>query len=130
MTIPPRLALPFLIALLLSCAAEDQPEPPADDAVPEAPAVPDSLALSAPGGVEVWFTDWRQARDSVGNTCIERVMEIRTAADTTPVPLLYTGVAPLLHNDSTMRARIWLNCRPGNTYDVDLRTGFPNVVNP
>ena len=57
-------------------------------------------------------------------------MEIRSGLDTLPVPLLYTGAIPKLINDSTIRARIWLNCRPGNTYDVDLRTGFPNVVSP
>jgi len=36
-----------------------------------------------------------------------------------------TGVPPTLVNDSTIRARIWLNCRPGNTYEVNLRTGTP-----
>jgi hypothetical protein len=39
-----------------------------------------------------------------------------------------TGTAPELRDDSTFRARIWLNCRPGNTYDVDLRTGRPTRV--
>ena len=121
--------------LLSGAACSAGEEPPADKAEPPVPLVEagldltDSLALAAPGDVEVWFTDARAAKDSVGATCIERVMEIRRGGDTLPVPLLYTGAIPRLVNDSTMRARIWLNCIPGNTYDVDLRTGFPNVVN-
>ncbi len=88
----------------------------------------DSLALSVPGGVEVWFTDSRVATDSTGTRCIERVMEIRRAGESVPIPLLYTGKRPELVNDSTIRARIWLNCRPGNTYTVNLRSGEPRRV--
>jgi hypothetical protein len=55
-------------------------------------------------------------------------MEIRREGTRTLVPLLMTGAPPVFRNDSTIRARIWLNCRPGNTYDVDLRTGRPTRV--
>ena len=125
-----RATIPILVVAAVGCGSGDRPDRPARDVVEAEAAVPDSLALTAPGGVEVWFTDWRDAQDSTGSPCVERVMEIRSGLDTLPVPLLYTGAIPKLINDSTMRARIWLNCRPGNTYDVDLRTGFPNVVSP
>jgi hypothetical protein len=97
----------------------------------EAPARPvDSLALRAPDGTEVWFTDSRSASDSAGVACTERVMELRRAGTRIPVPLLYTGERPALVNDSTFRAHIWLHCRPGNLYEVSLRTGFPTRVMP
>ena len=124
-----RVAVTMLVLGAVGCRSGDQPVPQSTDVVQTEAIVPDSLAVTAPGGVEVWFTDWRGAEDSTGVQCVERVMEIRTSEDTLPVPLLYTGVTPSLINDSTIRARIWLNCKPGNTYDVDLRTGFPTVVN-
>jgi hypothetical protein len=97
----------------------------------EAPArLADSLALRAPDGTEVWFTDSRSASDSAGVACTERVMELRRAGTRIPVPLLYTGERPELVNDSTFRAHIWLRCRPGNLYEVNLRTGFPTRVMP
>jgi hypothetical protein len=95
-------------------------------AAPTRPA--DSLALAAPGGVEVWFTDSRTARDSSGAACTERVMQIRRDGQRIPIPLLYTGQAPRLVNDSTIEAPIWLNCRPGNVYRVNLHTGQPTRV--
>jgi hypothetical protein len=52
-------------------------------------------------------------------------MEIRAAGKRTPIPLLYTGELPRLITDSTIEAAIWLNCRPGNVYRVNLRTGQP-----
>jgi hypothetical protein len=85
----------------------------------------DSLALTAAPGVEVWFTDTRQAHDSAGNACEERVLEIRRDGRRIPVPLLYTGSLPRLINDSTIEAPIWLHCRPGNLYRVNLHTGYP-----
>jgi hypothetical protein len=95
----------------------------------EAPAVTaeakDSLALAAPGGVEVWFIGARTGKDSTGATCVERAMEIRRDGATTLIPLLYTGEAPTLLNDSTLRAYLWLNCRPMRLYEVSLRTGRP-----
>jgi len=132
----PREHLTLLAALALAgCGgppAEDgqQGSAVADRATDAAttPSVPDSLALRAPDGSEVWFTDWREATGDDGQQCLERVMEIRRGADTVPIPLLYTGAVPTLVNDSTIRARIWLDCTPGNTYEVDLKTGFPTHI--
>lgn len=93
-------------------------------------ALVDSLALTAPGGAEVWFTDGRVAQDSLGATCRERAMEIRTPHDTVPVPLLYTGEVPTLENDSTLRARVWLNCQARALYLVNIHTGRPSLVEP
>lgn len=129
----PREHLVLLATLVLAgCggppADDGQPDAPVADQPSEAATVPDSLALRAPDGTEIWFTDWREATGDDGGECLERVMEIRRGADTVPIPLLYTGAVPTLVNDSTIRARIWLNCTPGNTYEVDLRTGFPTHI--
>lgn len=113
------------VVLLLSACSTRPPERPAADSVAQAPRPVDSLVVTAPGGVEVWFTDSRQAHDSAGRSCIERVMQIRRAEQRVAVPLLYTGSIPRLVNDSTIEAPIWLNCRPGNVYQVDLKTGRP-----
>ena len=119
----------FWVGLGLSCAAcgESAPPPrPAASAEPAAPPRPiDSLLLSAPGGVEVWFTDSRTDADSAGTSCVERVLEIRRDGRRIPVPLLYTGSAPRLVNDSTIEAPIWLHCRAGNIYQVSLVSGHP-----
>ena len=96
-----------LSAALAGCGDE---RPPADAATPSgrtAATLVDSLVLTA-GGAEVWFTDGRAAQDSLGVACSERVLEIRTARDTVAVPLLYTGEAPTLENDSTLWATVWL----------------------
>ena len=42
-----------------------------------------------------------------------------------PVPLLYTGRAPEIVNDTTARAWLSDGCAPGDAYLVDLRTGRP-----
>jgi hypothetical protein len=86
---------------------------------------PDSLVISSPPGVEVWFTLARSAKGLDGRQCQERGVEIRRAGTRIAVPLLYTGEPPELLNDSTIRARLWTNCRPGDAYLVDLRTGQP-----
>jgi hypothetical protein len=52
-------------------------------------------------------------------------MQIRREGQNIAIPLLYTGSTPRLVNDSTIEAPIWLNCRPGNVYQVDLKTGRP-----
>jgi hypothetical protein len=52
-------------------------------------------------------------------------MQIRRGGQRLAIPLLYTGSMPRLVNDSTIEAPIWLNCRPGNVYQVDLKTGRP-----
>jgi hypothetical protein len=118
---------------MLGGACDGAPPVPAEDTRADSlaarfPSLPDALALTAPDGTEVWFTHARRGVDSTGGSCLERGLEIRRQGARTLVPLLMTGAAPELLNDSTIRARIWLNCRPGNTYDVDVRTGRPTRV--
>ena len=113
-----------LLLALAGCGGRSSDSPARDSVVPP-PRPADTLALVAPGGVEVWFTDARSARDSTGRSCVERVMQIRRAGQRIAVPLLYTGSIPRLVDDSTIEAPIWLNCRPGNVYQVDLKTGRP-----
>jgi hypothetical protein len=108
----------------LACSSP-HPAPPQDPAATRPPPPADSLVLTAPGGVEVWFTDARQAQDSAGHSCSERVMQIRRDGRRIAIPLLYTGAPPRLVNDSTIEAAIWLHCRPGNVYRVSLGTGQP-----
>ncbi|MFN8651055.1 MAG: hypothetical protein U0133_04030 [Gemmatimonadales bacterium] len=112
------------LLLLAACAAKPEPAPAADTTA-AAPKPADSLVLTTKQGTEVWFTDSRSARDSTGAPCTERVMQIRRDGQRIAVPLLYTGSTPRLVNDSTIEAPIWLNCRPGNVYQVDLKTGRP-----
>lgn len=115
-------AAPLL--LLLACGGENSP-PARPPIVPAPPPPADVLALTSRSGFEVWFTGSRPAHDSAGASCVERVMEIRRDGKRTPIPLLYTGAPPRLVNDSTIEAAIWLNCRPGNVYQVNLRSGQP-----
>jgi len=121
-------------ALLGFGCAESAPPPDAtkpDGATGDSgqyPVVPDFLALTAPAGVTVWFTGARVGADSAGNRCLERGLTIVRDTGRILVPLLMTGTAPTLVNDTTIRARIWLHCRPGNTYDIDLRTGHPTRI--
>jgi hypothetical protein len=93
--------------------------------VTQAPAPADSLVATAPGGVEVWFTLSREGKADDGTTCTDRTIEIRRGGTRIPVPLLYTGTAPVLVNDTTIRARLSNRCVPGDAYLVDLRTGRP-----
>jgi hypothetical protein len=86
--------------------------------------------LRTAAGQEVWFASSRPDTDGAGGACIERSLEIRAGGTRTPVPLLYTAVAPTLVNDTTMRAELWTNCRAGDRYDVSLRTGQPVRVRP
>jgi len=130
-----RRLIGILVAALLGIGCREQaPSPEAagragtSDSAGEYPVVPDSLVLTAPGGVAVWFTGARVGVDSSGNRCLERGLTIVRDTSRILVPLLMTGVTPTLVNDTTIRARIWLHCRPGNTYDVNLRTGHPTRI--
>ena len=91
----------------------------------QAPAPVDSLVATAPGGVEIWFTLSREGTAADGTRCTDRAIELRRGGTRVPVPLLYTGAAPELVNDSTIRARLSKQCVPGDAYLVDLRTGRP-----
>jgi hypothetical protein len=113
----------LLAACLLGCGGgSSAPAKPA--AAADAPP-PDSLVAKAPGGVQVWFTLARRATSPEGAPCVDRAIEIRRGETRVQVPLLYTGTAPELVNDSTLRARLSNQCRPGDAYLVDLRTGRP-----
>jgi hypothetical protein len=101
--------------------ATDRPSPP--DHVADLPS--DSLVLATGSGVEVWYGLARSARGPDGSPCVERGLEIRRGQRRIQVPLLYTGETPTLLNDSTMRAVLWNNCRPGKAYLVDLTNGRP-----
>jgi hypothetical protein len=85
----------------------------------------DSLVTVTSTGREVWFTLARAARAADGTACVERGLEIRSGEKRIPIPLLYTREPPVLLNDSTIRAVLWTNCRPGDAYRVSLETGRP-----
>jgi hypothetical protein len=113
-------------AVLGGLACGERPARAAADAVP---TVPDSLVTTVGDSIEIWFTLAR--RDSGGTgACTERAIEIRRRSSRTPVPLLYTGSAPEVVNDSTLRARLWNRCEAGDTYLVNLRTGQPTREQP
>jgi hypothetical protein len=112
----------ILCLAVLACRAGEQ-EPRAQRK-PLA-ARTDSLVLTTPMGAEVWFTLQRPATGKNGRQCVERGLEIRSQGNRIRVPLLYTGAAPTLLNDSTMRAMLWKDCTPDVPYLVNLRTGQP-----
>jgi hypothetical protein len=116
-------AAAWAVVLLGACGGEKPSPAPAQQEAARPPA--DSLALTLPSGVEIWFTASRTATSAEGQGCIERVMEIRDGTTRRLIPLLYTGASPRLINDSTIEADIWLNCRPGNVYQVNVRSGQP-----
>ena len=113
-----------IAVLLLACGtgretASRRAEPP-----DQQPA-PDSLVLTAPDGTQIWFTLQRPVTTPDGATCVDRAIEVRRNRTRISVPLLYTGTAPELVNDSTIRARLSTGCRPGDAYLVNLRHGHP-----
>lgn len=124
---PPRQrscsTLILLVALLGACRAGERPLSRGDAAA--RPGRADSLVATGEDGLEVWFTLTRVGRALDGTACVERGLEIRRGGTRTQVPLLYTGVAPVLLDESTMRAELWNHCRPVGTYLVDLRSGRP-----
>ena len=108
-------------------ACGERPAPPPAEAGTTAAGSPvpaDSLVATTPDGTELWFTLTRPDTGG-GWSCADRALEIRRGTKRTPVPLLYTGVAPEVVNDSTVRARLSTHCRPGPAYLVNLRTGQP-----
>jgi hypothetical protein len=113
----------WVVLLAIACGGgSERPAPPAA-AADSAP--PDSLVLTAPGEVEVWYTLARTGKAANGDTCIDRTLEIRRGEARVPIPLLYTGTPPELIDDSTIRARLSDACRPGDAYLVNLHTGRP-----
>ncbi len=116
------------MALLTGCGS-GQPDAEPPEAVATLPPAPaDSLASRPVPGVEIWFTVGRTGRDSTGATCYERTLEIRDSAGRRRVPLLYTLEAPTRLDDTSVRARVYLNCAAGDPYRVSLRTGRPTPL--
>lgn len=116
----------MIAALIGGCEGRQETRAPAADSVSVEPAAPaESLVATAPGGVEIWFTLAREGKAADGTTCADRTLEIRREGKRVPVPLLYTGSAPEIVNDSTIRARLSDRCAPGDAYLVNLRTGRP-----
>jgi hypothetical protein len=125
-----RQLLVFCLSLIACGRGEQRASLPAGgpaDSATTSP-IPDSLALTTASGVQVWFTGSRPDSDRAGHTCSERLLEIRRDGRRIPVPLLYTGAAPTVVDDSTILARIWRHCRPGDAYHVDLTSGHPTPV--
>ena len=115
-----------VVASAAACGERNEARPADTAAASDGPAAPaPSLAATAPGGVEIWFTLAREGKGADGATCIDRTLEIRRGDTRIPVPLLYTGQAPEIVNDTTMRARLSDGCAPGDSYLVDLRSGRP-----
>jgi hypothetical protein len=114
-----------MLPILLACGSrpDERSAAAVSSASIEEPA--DSLISTTPKGIEIWFTIAREARGADGRRCVERGLEIRHGETRVKVPLLYTGAAPILMNDTTMRAVLWTHCEPGDTYLVDLRSGQP-----
>ena len=115
-----------VVVLLCGCSGREETRTPQVEKASAEPAAPaESLVATAPGGVEIWFTLAREGKALDGSTCTDRTLEIRREGKRIPVPLLYTGTAPEIVNDTTMRARLSKLCVPGDTYLVNLRTGRP-----
>ncbi len=120
MTRTGRVLLPILLA---ACGGVKDRAVTADTV--EAATAPDSMVLTVDDSTTVWLADAREATDSTGASCLERVIEIRRDTSLRRVPLLYTAEAPLLLDDTTLSAVLYRDCRPTLTYRVDLRTGYP-----
>jgi len=117
--------------LFTACGSPPPPEAQVSgEAVAPTPAPEDSLALRTPDGVEVWFVAGRMAQDSAGRECRERSLEIRDGSGRRGVPLLYTREAPTVLDDSSVQARIFNHCAPGERYRISLRTGRPTPLQP
>lgn len=117
-----------LAATALSCGGSDRTDAAGEEPDDEGMVtsnVTDSMILRTRAGDEVWYSGSRPARDDNGQVCVERTLQIRRDSTRINIPLLYTGAPPVLVNDSTIEAAIWLHCRPGNIYRVSLRTGSP-----
>jgi hypothetical protein len=126
MTLRSAMTFSTLVQMLACGGPDEKPAAETAGAGPVAPAAPrDSLVATAPGGVEIWFTLARDGKAADGTTCVDRTMEIRRDSTRIPIPLLYTGAAPELVNDSTIRAWLSTQCVPADAYLVNLRTGRP-----
>lgn len=69
--------MPGLLGLIACGGGPDSVRRDSVLAASETPRPADSLLLTTPAGIQVWFAAARMAQDSAGTHCIERVMEIR-----------------------------------------------------
>ena len=122
--------LALLVAVSSACDSKASPASRQSTALDTAPQHAPQLVLRTPGTAEVWFGDARESRDSAGVPCTERTLEIRGPKGRRIVPLLYTLDTPTVLDDTTIRARLFTDCRPGPAYRVDLRTGLPTRKDP
>lgn len=123
--------LVWLATAVSACGGESRPAADSRAATTAQPSVPaDSLVLSGPGGITVWFTSGRPARDSAGTACLERALEVRSDTSRRGVPLLYTLEAPILLDDTSMQAVLYSGCRAGPAYRVDFATVSPRRISP
>lgn len=109
-------------------SAETASDSAAASAAAGSPA--DSLAAAGPHDLEVWFTLARDDQAADGHHCTDRTLEIRRGLSRIAVPLLYTGEAPRIVNDTTLEAVLYRGCRPLARYRVDTRTGQPTPMRP
>ncbi len=120
----------WVAGLLTACGAP-APEAESGGATQQVSArPPDSLASRPVPGVEIWFMVGRPASDSAGQACYERSLEIRDSIGRRVVPLLYTLEPPARLDDTSVVARVYRNCQPGDRYRVSLRTGRPTPLAP
>ena len=124
-----RFVLPLIFILATSCG-RDAPPPPSTPPPAQVARPADSLVLEVPGGITVWFTQSRDAKDSLGVPCIERALEVRQDTSHRGVGLLYTREAPTLLDKDAMRAVLYNNCIPGAAYRVDYATLSPRRITP
>lgn len=124
----PGIAAGAIVAAVACARDAGQRSGAPDSALATAAGPADSLAARGPGGVEIWFTLAREDHAPDGHSCVARTLEIRRNGTRIPVPLLYTGEAPRIVNDTTLEATIYRACAPSDRYRVDLRTGQPTPV--
>ena len=118
-----------VVTVLSACAEKPAPAPqPSQPSQPSPPS--DSLVLEAPGGITVWFTQSRVAKDSTGAECHERALEVRQDTTRRGVGLLYTREAPTVLDKDAMRAVLYNNCVAGPAYRVDFATLSPRRIAP
>jgi hypothetical protein len=118
-----HVAVVGLSVFLAACGTSgDKTAAMADTSVSIAPK--ESLAVAG-RGVEIWFTFSRPGVAADGTPCVDRAIELRREGKRIPVPLLYTGEAPTIVNDTTARAVLFTGCLAGDAYLVDLRSGRP-----
>lgn len=91
--------------------------------------VADSVILALPDSGTLIAGFGRVAHTAAGDSCIERALVIRRNGRDQSIPLLYTAETPVLLNDTTIRAVLYRDCVPADTYRINLRTGFPELSN-